>query len=110
MSVQQWTVTCNLATGGKPKTQTVHGAVHKVIFKGILKTKDISYFLIYLTSKYIQGLKPGGRYAITVLGKSCRELNDNGAFNCIPSKRQRGLIFQTKLQLTFTGRILYAAA
>ena len=35
MSVQQWTVTCNLATGGKPKTQTVHGAVHKVIFKGI---------------------------------------------------------------------------
>ena len=34
MSVQQWTVTCNLATGGKPKTQTVHGAVHKVIFKG----------------------------------------------------------------------------
>ena len=35
MSVQQWTVTCNLATGGKPKTQTVHGAVHKVIFKGM---------------------------------------------------------------------------
>ena len=37
MSVQQWTVTCNLATGGKAKTQTVHGAVHKVIFKGALQ-------------------------------------------------------------------------